>query len=109
MAFLPALLHLSLLATAHATSTGPGIRSCPSKKIAWSPCAINGTSLPISCGSLAVPLDYVDQQSNTTLNFELRKIPATNSPSRGSILFNFGGPGDSGFGDIAIFGELLRV
>jgi hypothetical protein len=109
MRFISALLHLSLLAAAHATHPGQGIRSCPSKEIAWSPCVLNGTNLPVSCGTLSVPLDYTDKHSNTTLNLEIRKIPAANSPSKGSILFNFGGPGDSGFGDIAIFGELLRV
>ncbi|KAK4100362.1 alpha/beta-hydrolase [Parathielavia hyrcaniae] len=109
MALLSALLHLSLLAAAHATSTGAGIRSCPSEEITWSSCDLNGTNLPVSCGSLSVPLDYMDEASNTTVNLELRRIPAANSPSRGSILFNFGGPGVIGFGDFAMFGEVLRV
>src|SRR4029434_3994369 len=92
IALIPVLLHLSLLAAAHATSPGQGIRSCPSKQITWSPCVLNGTNLPVSCGSLSVPLDYTDEHANTTLNLEIRKIPAANSPSKGSIFFNFGGP-----------------
>lgn len=65
--------------------------------------------MPVSCGTLNVPLDYTDQHSNATLALELRRIPAAHGPSRGSILFNFGGPGDSGFADVAVFGDLLRV
>ncbi len=95
---LSALLHLLLLAAAHAKS-----------QIAWTPCDLDGASVPVSCGTLSVPLDYTDSHSNVTLALELRRIPAVHSPSRGSILFNFGGPGDSGFKDVAVFGDLLRV
>ena len=100
MAFrsLSALSHLLLLAAAHAKS-----------QIAWTPCELDGATVPVSCGNLSVPLDYTDQHSNATLALELRRIPAAHSPSRGSILFNFGGPGDSGFADVAVFGDLLRV
>ncbi len=95
---LSTLLQLSLLAAAHAKT-----------EIAWAACETDGASTPVLCGSLSVPLDYTDTKSNATIGLELRKIPAAKSPSRGSILFNFGGPGDSGFLDVAVFGELLRV
>jgi hypothetical protein len=98
MALLSTLLPLLLLAAAHAKP-----------KIAWAPCEMARATVPVSCGTLAVPLDYTDAQSSATIDLELRKIPAANSPSKGSILFNFGGPGDSGFGDVVVFGELLRL
>ncbi len=100
MAFRSLLAHspLFLLAAAHAKS-----------QIAWTPCELDGATVPVSCGTLSVPLDYTDSHSNATLALELRRIPAAHSPSRGSILFNFGGPGDTGFVDVAVFGDLLRV
>lgn len=61
--------------------------------INWRPCDFNGTQ-PILCGNLSVPLDYTDAKSNATLRLELVKVPAAKTPSKGSILFNFGGPGE---------------
>ena len=43
-----------------------------------------------------VPLDYSDLASNATLTLDLVKINATKQPLKGSILFNPGGPGESG-------------
>lgn len=60
--------------------------------INWGPCSLNGT-LPIDCANFTVPLDYTDLTSNRTLNLELLRVPAVNGPSKGSIFFNFGGPG----------------
>ena len=63
------------------------------QKINWGPCTgLNGTA-SILCGNLTVPLDYTEPNSNATLRLELLKVAATNAPSKGSILFNFGGPG----------------
>jgi hypothetical protein len=100
MALLSALLQLSLIAAAQAKH---------SQAISWSPCALNGTTVPLSCGSLTVPLDYTDTHLNATLDLQLYRISATKSPSKGSILFNFGGPGDDGSDDIVAFAELLPV
>ena len=63
--------------------------------INWFPCTQNGT-LPLTCGTLVVPLDYLDTTSNATLELELVKVNATKQPKKGSILFNPGGPGESG-------------
>jgi hypothetical protein len=80
----------------------------PKRDIQWSPCNLTGTT-PILCGSLPVPLDYVDPSSTATLDLELLKIPASKNSSRGSIFFNFGGPGDDGSLDFVIYGaQLLR-
>ncbi|CAL8580360.1 hypothetical protein XPA_006089 [Xanthoria parietina] len=48
------------------------------------------------CGTLTVPLDYVDTTSNATLELQLVKVSAVKQPKKGSILFNPGGPGSPG-------------
>ncbi|KAL8879744.1 MAG: hypothetical protein Q9198_002705 [Flavoplaca austrocitrina] len=65
------------------------------KTINWSPCTQNGT-LPIECGTLTVPLDYVNTNSTATLDLQLVKLSAVKRPKKGSILFNPGGPGIPG-------------
>ncbi len=65
------------------------------RSINWFPCTQNGT-LPITCGTLTVPLDYVDTTSNATLELQLVKVSAVKQPKKGSILFNPGGPGSPG-------------
>jgi hypothetical protein len=109
-----ALVQAFLLATtAAARSPRPGSSSHPSRgqtsSIAWHACDIQGATVPVDCGSLSVPLDYTDAESNTTLDLELFRIKAANGPSKGSILFNFGGPGDPGIDSLVVFGEVLGV
>lgn len=65
------------------------------KAINWYPCTQNG-SLPLTCGTLTIPLDYTNTTSNATLELQLVKVKALKQPSRGSILFNPGGPGEGG-------------
>ncbi|EFE37774.1 proteinase, putative [Trichophyton verrucosum HKI 0517] len=77
-------------------------------KISWGPCDINAT-LPIQCGSLGVPLDYTDSKSNATLNLQLLKVPAINGASKGSILFNFGGPGFGARAKLAGAAKILQT
>lgn len=62
--------------------------------IEWFSCEQNAT-LPVTCGTLTVPLDYTDLSSNKTLDLHLLKFNATKQPVQGSVLFNPGGPGDS--------------
>ena len=64
--------------------------------VTWQPCSQQNGTLPIQCGTLTVPLDYSDPTSNRTLDLQLVKVNAVKSPRKGSILFNPGGPGDSG-------------
>ena len=63
--------------------------------IKWSSCGKN-TTIPYTCGTLSVPLDYSDPRSNKTLDLALVKVDAVKQPRKGSILFNPGGPGNSG-------------
>ncbi|KAL4878414.1 TAP-like protein-domain-containing protein [Aspergillus karnatakaensis] len=62
-----------------------------SERISWGPCDFGDDTL--QCGNLSVPLDYTDPHSNATLKLQLLKVPAVHTPKKGSILFNFGGPG----------------
>ncbi|PVH74867.1 proteinase [Cadophora sp. DSE1049] len=79
-----------LLLLAGATATP--LKQSRTNSINWGPCSLNGT-LPIDCANFKVPLDYTDKTSNQTINLELLRVPAVNGPSKGSIFFNFGGPG----------------
>ncbi|OJD30778.1 tap domain-containing protein [Diplodia corticola] len=69
--------------------------------IQWSPCGFEIETLPMLCGSLSVPLDYLASNSTEMLELKLAKAVATKSPSRGSILFNFGGPGSGGRAELS--------
>ena len=64
--------------------------SCPAE-IA----SLNST-LPIVCGSLAVPLDYTNVSSGN-LDLLLYKIAVgSGTKSKHTVLLNFGGPGNDG-------------
>ncbi|KAI1413422.1 alpha/beta-hydrolase [Hypoxylon sp. FL1857] len=70
----------------------------------WGPC--NETEVPsdvpVQCSTLLVPLDYTEPNSNETLQLDLVKVLAPVKPSKGSILFNFGGPGGTARNEIGI-------
>ena len=63
-----------------------------STNISWGPCDLE-SPLEIQCATLAVPRDYTLRDANQTIDLDLLKVPAVKGPSKGSILFNFGGPG----------------
>ena len=65
----------------------------PNRSIEWFPCTLVAEGPPSTCGTLAVPLDYTEQESGKLLNLSLVKVNATKEPFKGSILFNPGGPG----------------
>ena len=77
--------------------------------VTWQPCPQQNASVPLQCGTLTVPLDYSDPSSNQTIDLELVKVNAVKSPRKGSILFNPGGPGDSGRTLIADSAELFQM
>ena len=81
---------LSLVTCVFSASVFPRTNS-----IQWTPCGNNAT-VPYLCGTLTVPLDYQDKSSNKTLDLALAKVSASKQPSKGSILFNPGGPGEAG-------------
>ncbi|KAI9167796.1 Tripeptidyl aminopeptidase [Paramyrothecium foliicola] len=63
--------------------------------IHWGDCNDLPTVSPslMQCANFSVPLDYTSNSTNNTLKLQLARIPAVSKPSKGSILFNFGGPG----------------
>ena len=73
----------------------------------WTPCDLelglksNTSRTPADCVKLEVPLDYSDPNSGQ-LQLQLLKVNATKKPSKGSVLFNPGGPGGSGVELVAI-------
>lgn len=69
------------------------------QEIQWGPCTVKA-SIPVECGNVTVPLDYSTSNSTATLDIELLRVRATNQPSKGSILYNPGGPG--GLGQIGL-------
>ena len=71
-------------------------QSTPNRSIEWFPCTLDTEGTPSICGTLAVPLDYTEQDSERLLNLSLIKVNATREPFKGSILFNPGGPGFPG-------------
>jgi hypothetical protein len=82
----------------------------PESRIQWTPCpaALNVYKRIFQCGTLAVSLDYSDSSSNQTLNLDIIKIPALKEPKKGSILFNWGGPGGDGLNNMAIMSSVVQ-
>jgi hypothetical protein len=83
---------------------GPGI-----PLIGWGSCAdidfgVNQSDLlyPIQCANIDVPLDYTDHDSPLTIELQLLRIEATKQPSKGSVIINPGGPGESGCDYLAL-------
>lgn len=76
-----------------------------SQSIQWGDCDFE-VSDSIHCGSLDVPRDYTDD-SEGTLQLSLTKVAAVNEPSMGTILVNFGGPGNDATEMLGDFAELL--
>lgn len=76
----------------------------PASKLQWGPC--NETevpsNVPVQCSTLQVPLDYTDKTLNETLQLDLVKVLAPVKTSKGSILFNFGGPGGTARNEIGV-------
>jgi hypothetical protein len=88
--------------------------------IDWFACAQNA-SISTMCGTLQVPLDYTSALLNKSIALQLVKvcfeadidvvpamnaanvgqINATSQPSKGSILFDFGGPGNINLDEFA--------
>jgi hypothetical protein len=85
----------------------------PESRIQWSPCpadlsAYDAHNRTLQCGTLAVPLDYSVPSSNLTLNLDIIKIPALKEPKKGSIFFNWGGPGADGRYNMAIMSPTIQ-
>lgn len=73
--------------------------------INWGPCK---ETEELQCGCIEVPKDYTDLTAgNITLN--LVRYQATVKPSKGSILYNPGGPGLSGRSQLVPLAPLLTT
>jgi len=85
---------LSLLVSVAASAPASG------KGIQWSPCPKESrdgqraaaANVSAECGSFSVPLDYTSPDSEQ-YNMSLVRIAAPKQPAKGTIQFNFGGPG----------------
>lgn len=62
----------------------------------WEKTPYNQFKQPLECATLTVPLDYSDDTDERTIDLDLVKIAATKEPRLGSMLYNPGGPGESG-------------
>ena len=99
---------LQLLFTTTTFAASFGQVNNHSSTIQWGPCTIE-SPLDIQCGTLSVPRDYTLRESNRTVDLDLLKVPAIKGPSKGSILFNFGGPGLATRSNLAERAEIYQA
>lgn len=79
----------------------PGLVTLAASTIEWAACLEELAFNPdFECAALPVPRDYTATENDTTINLELLRVPAAVQPSKGTILFNFGGPGYPGRSDL---------
>jgi pimeloyl-ACP methyl ester carboxylesterase len=94
---------VSILAFAIVAEAAP-----PKAKINWSPC-YRETGFPFECGTVQVPLDY-GAPNGAAISLALIRLPATDPGHRiGSLFFNPGGPGGSGFDFVLGIGPYVGV
>ena len=79
-----------VLALAPVAGSDAAVAAQPVRPIAWQTCPKMSGYL---CGTLRVPLDYA-APSRGSLNLAVMERPV--APSKGVIVFNPGGPGESG-------------
>ena len=77
-----------------------GSSCATSPRFNWTDCTFEDAlreqfnlTFPFDCSNFTVPLDYLDDKGNKTINLQLSRVPAVNGESQGTIFFNFGGPG----------------
>ncbi|WP_330476183.1 alpha/beta hydrolase [Terrabacter sp. C0L_2] len=73
-----------------------GLDAFYDQAISWIPCKGDGSSSADRCGTVRVPVDYLDPRGET-VEIALRKVPAEKPTLRkGTLFINPGGPGASG-------------
>ncbi|MEV3871077.1 alpha/beta hydrolase [Streptomyces sp. NPDC049906] len=87
----------------------PDLRRFYDQRPTWGECA----DLPqnpegMTCAEVTVPLDYAAPERGT-LRLALARIAATTDDPKGSVLLNFGGPGDPGIVNLAGFGRTFNT
>lgn len=93
---------------ARAAGTGvrraPAVAQAPPPPIAWSPC---GSPTGYLCGEVRVPLDY-GHRGGATLTLAVIERPASDPVGRpADLVFNPGGPGESGVGILPVLANLV--
>ena len=74
--------------------------------IQWGKCDHETQGLPVECARLPVPLDYADDSCEETLDLALIRYPAQDGPSQGTIMLNFGGPGQDGLNSMISYAPI---
>ncbi|SPO06306.1 related to hydrolases or acyltransferases (alpha/beta hydrolase superfamily) [Cephalotrichum gorgonifer] len=97
---------LLLLLSASLAQAAPQPHIPRKEGIQWGACKHETGGLPVECATLAVPLDYTNSSSDETLDLALIKYPAQNGPSKGSIMLNFGGPGQDGLNSMIAYAPI---
>ncbi|KAM0544207.1 hypothetical protein ACHAPJ_011958 [Fusarium lateritium] len=71
-----------------------GATSLKTRGLKWEKCndIVSNSSLPYECTTHTVPLDWTEPHKGT-IELQLIKVSAPHQPSKGSVQFNFGGPG----------------
>lgn len=79
-----------------------------SEVLKWGPCEglENPGEIPVECTSLVVPLDYANDEGNKTLELDLIKYPAQVEPKLGTVILNFGGPGQDGLNNMLAYAPI---
>ncbi|KAI1498500.1 TAP-like protein-domain-containing protein [Biscogniauxia marginata] len=99
-------LHIApflLLPIAHARAAVLHLPQPRDEALQWGSCELaTETDLPVECTKLAVPRDYASN-SNETIDLDIIRIKAVQQPSKGSILLNFGGPGQDGLNNLVAY------
>lgn len=102
MGYANSLLFALGCSAVHAATAKPrGINA-----IRWGKCDIDTQGLPVECARLPVPLDYSNDSCGKTLDLALIRYPAQNGPSQGTILLNFGGPGQDGLNNMISYAPI---
>jgi pimeloyl-ACP methyl ester carboxylesterase len=74
--------------------------------LTWGPCG-DGAPAGFECASVEVPTDY-DRPRGATTTIALARLPATDPAARrGSVFFNFGGPGGPGVSTLQQVGDII--
>ncbi|OAA47347.1 TAP domain-containing protein [Beauveria brongniartii RCEF 3172] len=107
------ILGLAAYAQAAPAVSGPNSSlNSTGSSIKWTECSseLNKNAiLPVECAQLNVPRDYTDDKSNKTVALNLIRVPATKQPFLGSILMNYGGPGEGAVTATAESGLILNM
>ncbi|KAM0534088.1 hypothetical protein ACHAQF_006773 [Verticillium nonalfalfae] len=105
------LSNLLLALLASLTLSEPISASAVKKSLEWKACNPGESAhskTKVECSSLQVPRDYTTSKSKERVTIELVRAKAKKQPSRGSILYNPGGPGLPMRSKISTDSELLQ-